>query len=218
MNNLPNSIIEQSPHPSDHTGVTMLSHWKQDKTRHRHIPKFHRNSLWQHADLDDHDRNHATSSCSREPEQPLFQAMPFRRRDSSPDHDATPLRRVHPPDSLEASRLDFILTFRRQYLTDAPIGQDVQFRKLILPGSDSYDGTTELSSRELATHQTPPGHASSFFLEASLANGKTDQNNSQGHQPTSPFNLGAAIPACGSPPPAGTSPSCWNSLIPFASP
>lgn len=95
----------------------MLSHGEQDKTRHRHIPKFHRNSLWQHADLDH----------PKEFKQRLFQAMPFRRHESSPDDNVTPSRRLHTSDSLE----------------------DVQFRKLILPSSDSYDGSAELSSQQL---------------------------------------------------------------------
>ncbi|ROV98986.1 hypothetical protein VSDG_03831 [Cytospora chrysosperma] len=38
---------------------------------------------------------------------------------------------------------------KRQCLANAPTGQDVQFRKLILPSSDSYDGSAELSSQQL---------------------------------------------------------------------
>ncbi|ROW12163.1 hypothetical protein VMCG_00306 [Cytospora schulzeri] len=97
----------------------MLSHGRQDKTRHRHIPKFHKNSLWQHADLDDHDQDQDTTSfCFRDLEQRMFQARPFRFRDPSPDDNV------------------------------------VQFRKLILPSSDSYDGSAELSSQHLPRTST----------------------------------------------------------------
>lgn len=56
--------------------------------------------------------------------------MPFRRHESSPDNNA--------------------ITSGSLHTSDSDSSEDVQFRKLVLPSSDSYDGSAELSSQQLS--------------------------------------------------------------------
>lgn len=107
----------------------MLSHGKQDKSRHRHIPKFHKNTLWQHVDLDDHDQLH-NHFCFREPEQCLSQETPFSRPNSYSENNSYHLRRISISDPLEASRLDASFGQKHTILLTRPYARTLNIKSL----------------------------------------------------------------------------------------
>lgn len=130
----------------------MPSHRAQDKARLGHEPAFHKKRFWQPADQDGphHDPTHP-GFCLRNLETSLSQAMRLHRRHSSSGESAPQSRRVRLVDPIEVNHQLLFQHICSGFLVDTLLGQDVQFREVILPRSASYDGSTEQTGEPMTS-------------------------------------------------------------------